>query len=562
MAISTPDPSATINGINAALNGSAPALVQWDAVRGLSALNKSGEDALARMGEEAAMAYNPTTALVCAQRLPAEGILFVHNAPRLLDASDALNVIQGIWNLRDLFKGDGRTLVLIGAAFSLPPELAGDVLLLDEARPGPQQLEEIVREAHLNADLAEPGDEICQSAVAAMLGLASFAAEQACAMSLTKTGLDLEALRERKCSTINATRGLSVWGGQESFDDIAGLENVKTFLAQVIRGRNAPRVVVFIDEIDKAFAGMSGDTSGVAQDQGGTTLSWMQDTSATGIICIGPPGTSKSMLAKAVGNEAEILTIALDYGALKGSLMGESEQRLREAFKVLDAIAGERVLIIATCNSVASVPPEIRRRFNFGTFFFDLPTAQERAAIWALYCQKFALDLESARAIEDENWTGAEIRQCCDIAYRLDCPLAVAATYVVPVARSAADQIDALRSGASGRFLSASEPGIYRYQGARTAADGRDGRGLTLAHARLAVALFRGDEYDIFAERVRLHLESYDCQNDDGTPALDWTEGYDDDGWDARFGFHQAGCPYHAPDDVAQDEWEAICDSQ
>jgi hypothetical protein len=33
----------------------------------------------------------------------------------------------------------------------------------------------------------------------------------------------------------------------------------------------------------------------------------------------------------------------------------------------------------------------------------------------------------------------------------------------VPVARSAADQIERLRQQASGRFLSASQPGVYEF---------------------------------------------------------------------------------------------------
>jgi hypothetical protein len=44
----------------------------------------------------------------------------------------------------------------------------------------------------------------------------------------------------------------------------------------------------------------------------------------------------------------------------------------------VDAVAQEgRMLFIATCNSIASLPPELRRRFTLGTFFFDLPTALE-----------------------------------------------------------------------------------------------------------------------------------------------------------------------------------------
>jgi hypothetical protein len=62
---------------------------------------------------------------------------------------------------------------------------------------------------------------------------------------------------------------------------------------------------------------------------------------------------------------------------------------------------------------------------------------------------------------EDDGWTGAEIKECCRKAWRLKLSLQESAAYIVPVSRSAADQIDALRRQASGRFLSASQPGVY-----------------------------------------------------------------------------------------------------
>jgi len=39
-----------------------------------------------------------------------------------------------------------------------------------------------------------------------------------------------------------------------------------------------------------------------------------------------------------------------------------------------------------------------------------------------------------------------------------------AGSYIVPVSRSAADQIRTLREQASGKFISASDPGVYEYE--------------------------------------------------------------------------------------------------
>lgn len=227
-------------------------------------------------------------------------------------------------------------------------------------------------------------------------------------------------------------------------------------------GNRAPRAIVFIDEIEKALAGTAGDTSGVSQDFLGVFLREMQDRNYTGAILIGPPGSGKSAIAKATGNDAGIPTIAFDLGAMKGSLVGESEARVRAAWQTIYAIGQGRVLILATCNSMGNLPPELKRRFTLGAFFFDLPTANERLEIWKVWLGKYGLKDKELPA--DDSWTGAEIRQCCDLADRLGIPLKDAAAYVVPVARSAADVIEKLRRESSGKYTSASKPGPYRYE--------------------------------------------------------------------------------------------------
>src|SRR2546426_9651721 len=299
--------------------------------------------------------------------------------------------------------------------------------------------------------------EFSQS-VDALIGLAAFPAEQVLAMSLSKNGLDLDWLWERKCQAVEQTPGLTIWRGGETFDQIGGCENIKRFLTAVLLGREAPPVIVFVDEIEKAFAGTGTDMSGVKTEMTGTMLSWMQDRGADGIIFIGPPGAAKSAVGKAAGATAGIPTLAFDLSAMQNSLVGGSGEQLRAAVQVVDAISQGRSLWIATCNSITSLPPELRRRFTLGTFFFDLPSAAERKAIWDIYLDKWNLTGELS---DDEGWTGAEIKECCRKAWRLKLSLKDSAEYIVPVSRSAADQIEGLRRQASGRFLSASQPGVF-----------------------------------------------------------------------------------------------------
>jgi hypothetical protein len=458
--ISTSDQQATVEVLMRELKeeGAPVPLIQWDFCNSFQAQGQVAQAVLAEMlnGKDA-RAFNgkPGDALQAARGLEKPCLLVFHNAARYLDA---LPVIQAIANLREPFKEAGVMLALLGHGLHLPVELVGDVLLFDEPLPNDEQLQAMLTDlvGGQDLDFAVPS-----SAIDALRGLAMFPAEQVAALALRKTGFDLAGLWERKRQMIEATPGLSVWRGTAKFDDLGGVARIKQYLRAVLAGRRAPRVVVVIDEIEKMLGG-SGDTSGVAQDYLGTLLSYMQDQQTQGVIFIGPPGGAKTAVAQAAGNEIGIPTIALDLGGMKGSLVGQSEQRLRTALKTITAIGGGQVLFVATCNKIAKLPPELRRRFNRGTFFFDLPTRAERAVIWQLYCEKYELPLFDGEQFDDTDWTGAEIAQCTQMAYELNLELAEAAKYVVPVAKAAHEDIAALRGQAAGRFLSASCEGVYQ----------------------------------------------------------------------------------------------------
>lgn len=457
VAVRTADPASAMAQVAACLNGKSEApVVVWDILNGLAGRNDAGKTAIAKLVGENTGPIGPSDALAAAQKIARDAILLFLNPQRVWEQVD---VLQGIWNLRDVFKANGQMLVLISTpGASLPTELQSDVMVIDEPLPSAEELVALVRETFEAADLPAPTGETVEKVVDALVGLAAFPAEQVLAMSLSKSGLDFERLWDRKRQAVEQTPGLTIWRGGETFDQIGGCENIKRFLDAVIHGEEAPRVIVFVDEIEKAFAGSGTDTSGVKSEMTGTMLSWMQDRGADGVIFIGPPGAAKSAVAKAAGATAGIPTVAFDLAAMQSSLVGGSGERLRAALQVVDAISQGRSLWIATCNSITSLPPELRRRFTLGTFFFDLPTAEERETIWNIYEHRWQLTGERP---DDEGWTGAEIKECCRKAWRLRISLRESSAYVVPVSRSAADQIDALRRQASGRFLSASSRGLF-----------------------------------------------------------------------------------------------------
>jgi len=232
------------------------------------------------------------------------------------------------------------------------------------------------------------------------------------------------------------------------------------------------------------------------------------------VALVSPPGCGKSAFCKALGNELGRPTLTLDIGSLMGSLVGQTEEQTRRALRIADAMAPcvlfvdeadkalagvaasgssdsgvsarmfgtlltylndhqTDVFVVLTANNISNLPPEFFRSERFdAVFMIDLPGKQEKQSIWQMYLRLFSLDLAQQQPTDDQ-WTGAEIRSCCRLAALLDVPLVEAAQNVVPVARTASEAIERLRTWASGRCLSAEQPGIYNPTSSTLAKPGR-----------------------------------------------------------------------------------------
>src|SRR5580765_1506648 len=480
MAISTMDPASTIHSIVSSTHEKIP-IIMWDICSGWRPLNQSGLMAIEEtlkiksIKDEQDIVFektqDPANCLITAAGLPDKTILIMMNAQMHLPSTlnPAAVFTQALWNLRDLFKANKRSVVMMGVSFTIPPELTQDVLMLDEELPSESVIRSIVTETIESAKAGKwlskgvSAGEIDKATDAAR-GLSAFALEQITSMSCGEESLDIDMLWERKRKIIEATPGLSVWREGQKFKDIGGIDAGKEFFNKVIKGRKSPRCIVFLDEIEKAMAGVSGDLSGTSQDQLGAMLTAMQDNHWTGSIFYGQPGAAKTVLAKAIGNEAGVPTIYFDLGAMKGNLMGESERRIRDVIKVIKAIGGDRVLFIATCNDIRPLKPELRSRFGLPTFFFDIPDAgsdyqdrSERNPIWDIYLEKYgfpvrmvAPDTAELIGIDDRTWTGREIERCVSMASELQIPLEDSAKYIIPIATSSSEEVQERRRLANG----------------------------------------------------------------------------------------------------------------
>lgn len=431
-------------------------LAVWDVANGLrlrspadSPLEVSGGDPLAALRALPGLADRNGTAL-----------LALHNFHRFLTNPEVIQT-----TISQIVAGkQQRTFVLVLAPLvQMPIELEKLFVVVDHALPDRETLGRIASELTSDCpdDLPQGGE--LERVLDAASGMTRYEAEGAFALSLARhDSIRPETIWELKAQTLRKNNLLTLYRGSERFDSLGGLANLKDFCLRALQPGKAvqPR----------------------------------------GVLLVGVPGSGKSAFCKALGNETGRPTLTLDLGALMGSLVGATEQNVRQALRIADAmspallycdeleksLAGigssgdsgvstrmfgtlltwlsdhtSNVFFIATSNDISKLSPEFARAERFdGVFFLDLPLGKDKDRIWDMYRSQYGIAATDQRP-KDVDWTGAEIKSCCRLAALLDVPLVEAALHVVPVAVTAAEQMDRLRAWACGRCLSASSKGVY-----------------------------------------------------------------------------------------------------
>ena len=328
-----------------------------------------------------------------------------------------------------------KTVVLLGPVFKIPPELEKEITVLDFNLPTETQL--MVMVERLSEDARRGSTKVALDRrqrtrlVKACLGLTEVEAANAIgkAIILANGRLDgdaIDAVTAEKQQIIRKSGLLEFYASAEQLSTVGGLATLKEWLRKRERA---------FDEKARAF--------GLPEPKG--------------ILLVGVQGCGKSLVAKAVANAWRLPLLRLDVGRLFASLVGSSEENLRNAIKVAESIAPvvlwvdeiekgfsgvgssnmsdagtaarvfgsfitwlqekqAPVFVIATANSVEQLPPELVRKGRFDEIFFvDLPDLQERIDIWSIHLQKRSRGAEqfdlSTLAMASDGLSGAEIEQ-------------------------------------------------------------------------------------------------------------------------------------------------------
>ena len=440
-------------------------LAVWDVEQGLQIPVQNDEVDAA--GGDPLAAIRSINALASAD---SSAILVLRNFHRFTSSAE---IVQALAHQISQGKQNRTFVVILAPSVHIPTELEHQFVVIEHDLPGREQLEEIARGIAVEDGELPDGDDL-NMVLDAAGGLTRYQAEGAFSLSLVRDGqIRPQAVWDLKCQTLKKSGLVSLHRGSESFDQLGGLDALKSFCARVMRRQRDPNPL----------------------------------KRPRGVMLLSPPGCGKSAFAKSLGVETGRPTLIMDIGALMGSLVGQTESNIRQALKMADAMApavlmidevdkalsgvassGQTdsgvsarlfgtfltwlndhesdVFVVATCNDISKLPPEFSRAERWDSVFFvDLPGASQKGAIWNIYLRLFDLDPNQPKPKTDQ-WTGAEIRASCRLAALLDVSLIEAAKHVVPVAVTAAESVDRLRNWASGRCLDADTPGIYQRNGA------------------------------------------------------------------------------------------------
>ena len=395
-------------------------------------------------------------------------------------------IVRQLRNLLYSLRSSRKTVILLSPFFKLPPEIRDDVPQVFLPLPSYGALKDILTSVCEGRDVkSNLNKEAEEKLVKSALGLTENQARGVFVKSILKHKvLDHSALQlvlSEKQKIIKKEEILEFFPAREKITDIGGLDNLKDWLKKR----------------DKAF-------SRRAQEYG--------LPNPKGILIIGVQGTGKSLTAKATSALWRLPLLRMDLGKVFGSLVGESEERMRKALLLAETIspcvlwideidkafssvmgAGDSgtsarvfgtfltwlqekegpVFVLATGNDIANLPPELMRKGRFDEIFFvDLPTYDERMEIFRVHLSRVRpviRDYDIALlAGETEGYSGAEIEQAIiNAMYNAfddgereftTKDISQGAREVVPIAKLMHERIEKLRAWAEERTRKANKP--------------------------------------------------------------------------------------------------------
>lgn len=330
---------------------------------------------------------------------------------------------------RNLYNDDYHaTIFIVSSKLVIPEELEDLITVFDMPAPTVKEISEIMT-AFKNDLCINMSEDVLNEIVFSFKGLNEFQIKQILNLAYQDGGCidsdDKQLILRQKEQLIKKAGLLEMILIDETIEDIGGLENLKEWLY---------RKEMIFSQLDKAVK------CGVDVPKG--------------IMIVGMPGCGKSLAAKASAKLFDIPLVRLDVGRLMGKYIGESEENMRKALKLSEAIspcvlwideiekafsgvggAGggsdvttrlfgqfltwmqekeNTVFIVATANDISQIPPEFLRKGRFDELFYvTFPNDEERRKILEIHLtkrNKWNRDLDIISLVKvTEGYNGADL---------------------------------------------------------------------------------------------------------------------------------------------------------
>ena len=324
-------------------------------------------------------------------------------------------------------QGLDTVIVIVSSIVKIPKELEKFITIVELEYPTQDEIKKQIDRFSEEQD-SPISDSLLEEMSISFKGLTEFEIESLLATALAQNGMftrqDLNLIFEQKQQMIMKSGILEMIPLKERPDDIGGLESLKTWLR---------RKAKVYKSINKAM------DFGVDMPKG--------------VLIAGVPGCGKSLAAKVTAQLFEVPLLRLDMGKIMGKYVGESEENMRKAISLAEAISpcvlwidelekafagidgsGSEVtvrlfgtfltwmqektspaFVIATANDITKLPPELMRKGRFDEIFYvGLPNRKERKKIFEIHIAKRRksdlsnIDLDMLVS-KTEGYSGADI---------------------------------------------------------------------------------------------------------------------------------------------------------
>lgn len=320
-----------------------------------------------------------------------------------LDNPEIVSLLKYIAE-RNLYNENyNASIFIVSSKLHIPEELEDLITVFDMTLPTAAEIKNIMTEFTKDLDI-DVSEDVLNEIVLSFKGLNEFQIKQILNLAYQDGGcLDFEdkhLILSQKEQLIKKAGLLEMIPVHETLEDVGGLENLKEWLYKKER---------IFNQLDKAI-------------KFGVDI-------PKGIMIVGMPGCGKSLAAKATARLFEIPLVRLDVGRLLGKYIGESEENMRKALQLSEAISPcvlwideiekafsgvggigggsdvttrlfgqfltwmqekeNTVFIVATANDISKIPPEFLRKGRFDELFYvDFPNEEERRKIIEIHLKK------------------------------------------------------------------------------------------------------------------------------------------------------------------------------